>query len=320
MTATAPPRPHDRKPAIARLLQRVGHAIRWRLLHCYWQMRDWSRSCWASVVVAWHWRFKPPRSSHPLPAPLIVSLTSYPPRFHLLRKTLRSLLRQTVAADRTILWVAHADFPLLPRSVLALQADGLEIRATDDLRPYKKIIPALDAFPDAYVCTADDDLYFWPTWLDELVQVAIDGPRIVPCHRAHDITFDERGEPKPYSEWVTGTRFRGTRDTLFPTNGAGTLFPPGILVHTAEDRAVALTLCPNGDDIWLWWIGRRNGASYKTAGRGRVLVCWWGSQDHGLWQHNLRSGGNDDQIRRMMERYGFPLAKGAAPSDGASGQ
>jgi hypothetical protein len=40
----------------------------------------------------------------------------------------------------------------------------------------------------------------------------------------------------------------------------------------------------------------------------RAHLWWWRSQNDGLWRHNLMAGGNDDQIRRMTDRYGFPLA------------
>ncbi|MFD2440114.1 hypothetical protein ACFSS8_08530 [Paracoccus kondratievae] len=42
---------------------------------------------------------------HGLRAPLIVSLTSYPARFASLHLVLRSVLQQTVRADRVILWL-----------------------------------------------------------------------------------------------------------------------------------------------------------------------------------------------------------------------
>ena len=170
-------------------------------------------------MVAWRWHLRSGGQPHRLPARLIVSLTSYPPRFGTLVHSLRSLLLQTVKADRTILWIAHRDLPLLPADVVGIQAAGLEIRATDDLRSYKKIIPALDAFPDAFICTADDDQYYRPSWLEELIAVAR-GDRVVTCHRAHEITFDAHGVFNPYNQWVLDTRRRGTMRALFP-NGAG---------------------------------------------------------------------------------------------------
>ena len=190
-----------------------------RLRHYYWTIGAlvrwrWSQIC--ALAMATRFRRIPKRAGnrvksggrpHSLPAPLIVSLTSYPPRFATLALTLQSLLRQSVRADRTILWIAHADMPLLPKGVIDLRAAGLEIRTTDDVRSYKKILPSLDAFPEAFICTADDDVYYWPTWLEELVKEHLsEGPemagRLVTCYRAHEISRDAQGRFLPYKEWA----------------------------------------------------------------------------------------------------------------------
>lgn len=278
---------------------RIGHGLAWRWGDAKYSMR----LGWAQLRI--RSPFMPKGRPHTLRGPLIVSLTSYPPRYSTLALTLRSLLRQTVKADRTILWIAHADFELLPREVFDLQSRGLEIRRTDDTKSYKKIIPALDAFPAAFICTADDDLYYWPTWLEELVDGADESGRIVPCHRAHEIAFDSDGTVKPYRDWVLDVARRGESGHYFPTGVGGILYPPGILNHEAGDREFALTLCPFNDDIWLFWMGRRNGARYKTVGRHRAFVLWRGSQDQSLWEEN-RKGRNDVQIWNMIERYGYP--------------
>jgi hypothetical protein len=225
--------------------------------------------------------------------------------------TLQSVLRQSVRADRTILWIAHADMPLLPKDVIDLRAAGLEIRATDDMRSYKKILPALDAFPQAFICTADDDVYYWPTWLEELVKGhLVEGPemtgRLVTCYRAHEITRDAHGRFLPYKDWAQDAFDRKRSTLLFPTGIGGVLYPPGMLAHTCDDRGAAFTLCPHNDDIWLYWIGRRNGATYKIVRRRREFVLWRGAEDQALWHSNLALDGNDVQIRKVAERYGYP--------------
>lgn len=280
------------------LCRRLKNGLSWR-----WQgAKDRMRPRLAQFRMALP--LMPKARPHSLPKPLIVSLTSYPPRYPTLALTLRSILRQTVKADRTILWVAHADFESLPLEVLDLQSRGLEIRRTDDTRSYKKILPALDSFPEAYICTADDDLYYWPTWLEELVDNADESGRVVPCHRAHEIVFSPDGAIRPYCEWEWDVARRGESGRFFPTGGAGALYPPGILDHEPGDREAALSLCPFGDDIWLFWMGRRNGARYKTVGRHRELLLWNGSQEQSLWEVNGK-GCNDVQFRRMIDKYGF---------------
>jgi hypothetical protein len=285
----------------------IKNGISWRWFRYNEIIRDLVRSFWATIKVTFRWHLKSgPLRPHQIPGTLIVSLTSYPPRFNTLALTLRSLLRQTIKADHIILWVAHSDHPMLPRNIIEMQDAGLEIRATDDIKSYIKIIPALEAFPDAFICTADDDIYYWPTWLRELTEGTGAADHIVRCHRVHEITFDDStGAFKPYKQWAHDTRRRGRLSWLFPTGVGGVLYPPGILAHTVDDRRACLQLCPHGDDIWLYWIGRRNGAVYETTKCWHRLITWFGSQKVALWPDNFRDR-NDEQIRQMAARYGYP--------------
>jgi hypothetical protein len=271
--------------------------------HCRHHLR-WN---WPGLYLSLHGQW--PRRfgrRHHLPGLLVVSLTSYPPRFATLGLTLHSLLRQTIRPDHLILWIAPNDLPLLPKSVSRLGASQLEIRLAEDLKSYKKIIPALERFPQAFIATADDDFCYWPTWLEELVEGARGESRVVTCHRAHEIRADAEGRYLPYREWVNHTAWRGKSARLFPTGMGGVLYPPGILTHTAEDRRASLHLCPHGDDIWLYWIGRRNGAIYKTVGQHRMIEPAPETQAHALWRTNVLAEGNDHQIRLMAQHYGYP--------------
>lgn len=246
------------------------------------------------------------RCTHYLRAPLVVSLTSYPMRYATLRMTLDSLLAQTIVPDHLVLWISKEDMISLPRDVLVLRDHGLEIRLADDTKSYKKILPTIDAFPSGFICTADDDLYYVPTWLEELVSGICSDSTVVPCHRAHRIKSYEDGVFAPYKDWQFNVLEREEAINLFPTSGAGVLFPPGILSHSPADRQVALDLCPTADDVWLYWIGRRNGARYKTIGTPRQLVMWNGSQEHRLWRTNIYGGANDEQIRKIARIWGYP--------------
>ncbi len=282
-------------------LRRIGHSA-----NCRWQrVLDFFRAQWTRLYVSLQGRMPLRNRRHSLPGTLVVSLTSYPARFGALTLTLRGLLRQTITPDHLILWISPSDFCLLPKSVIDLQSRGLEIRVTEDIKSYKKIIPALDQFADSFIATADDDTYYWPTWLEELVEGAEPSTLTVTCHRAHQITTVPQGY-RPYREWVFDTPWRGKAAGLFPTGAGGILYPPGALDHRPEDRESIQRLCPQADDIWLYWMGRRNGAIYKTVGRHRELVAWAGSQSQALWRTNIVEHHNDRQIRDMAAKYGYP--------------
>ena len=241
---------------------------------------------------------------HGLPGELIVSLTSYPARFSTLHLTLRSLLAQSVMPDRVLLWVAHDDVAALPEEVSGLVRHGLTIRACDDIRSYKKLIPAIEAFPDAFIVTADDDLYYPSDWLEMLVTGAADDHSIR-AWRTHRLKRDAQGIA-PYMRWpldVQDDRARQPSADLLPTSGGGALYPPRSLHPSVTDRGAFQRLCPNGDDLWFYWCARMAGTPVRKVGGRMKLITWAGSQDDSLWADN-RLGGNDRMIRALIEEYG----------------
>lgn len=293
---------------LCRLGRRIGPGLSWRRRHLLWRLTV----RWALVRTALRWAARRPGRPHGLTAPLVVSLTSYPPRFPTLALTLRCLLTQDLRPDRVVLWVAHADLALLPPAVLALRGAGLTIAATEDLRSYKKIIPALEAFPDAVIVTADDDLYYPGDWLRQLVTGWEGRPDRIVCRRAHLVGRDGDGGLRPYRAWGFETARDGDSTEIFPTGVGGVLYPPGSLHPEVRDRAVFLDLCPQADDVWLYWMGRRNGMRYRRVGDRAGLVFWDGTQEVALWNDNLAQDANDRQIARMVARYGLPGAVPAA--------
>lgn len=284
------------------LVGRLVHGLSWRLIRLRMILSDRIPSIVARLLIAVRWATWRPGRSHGLPHQLVVSLTSYPRRYPTLALTLKCLLAQSVRADRTILWIAREDFSSLPGSVRALEAKGLEIRTCENIRSYKKIIPALAAFPDATIVTADDDVYYSADWLETLVGHA--GEKTIVCHRAHAIKFDQHGRLAPYDKWD----FDASADAqlLFPTGVGGVLYPPGALSPEVMDEALFQKLCPNADDVWLFWMGRRAGSSYAKVPKDWSPITWKGTQETALYLTNMLSHGNDVQIARIMQQFGFP--------------
>ncbi len=252
---------------------------------------------------------------HGLPSKLVLSLTSYPKRYPTLDLTLRSLLRQTVAPDEIVLWVTAADRGTLPPRVLGLQDAGLTVRTTRELRSFKKIVPALEHDPQAFVVTADDDLFYPRTWLADLLGRFTD-PRTIVCHRAHEILFTPDGATRSYRDWPMEVGRKERSQSIMPTNGAGTLFPPGSLHPDATREDVFLDLCPFADDLWLYFMAVRQGCRFTTVDEGFRLWEWPEAAASGLWLANVFEGRNDAAIHALEGRYGriHDLQKDAATS------
>lgn len=253
------------------------------------------------VKIKWRF-FRSIYRSHELPGMLIVSLTSYPPRFSTLHLTLKSLLMQTIKPDTIILWIAYEDRDLIPKQLFNLCKYGLEIRYCDNLRSYKKIIPTLKLYPKAFIVTADDDLYYWKTWLSELVKEYVVNKHEVVCQRAHFILHQD-GKPKPYCEWDNETRKQSPSKYIFPTSGGGVLYPPDVFYKDVTNEAYFITMCPTGDDIWLYFMALLNGAIFRKIGKNRRMYSWHGSQKVSLWEINGIGMQNDIQITNILSNY-----------------
>jgi hypothetical protein len=243
---------------------------------------------------------------HRLSARIVVSLTSYPKRFPTLHYTLRCLLNQTVGADRTVLWIAHEDRQQLPRNVLELQERGLTIAYCEDLRQYKKIVPALMEHPEAFIVTADDDVYYPPDWLENLIDRWRRDPDRIVAFRAHRIRLGAGGVPLPYDQWHLNAQISADTPSplVFPTGVAGVLYPPGAFHPEVTDVAKFSELAPTNDDIWLYWMWRLQGRHAVSVGEKFHQAAWPESQAASLMRINVHQHANDLQIKNLIARFG----------------
>lgn len=267
--------------------------------------------CLEAALYAWT-KVRPlprNRKPHGLPAPLILSFTSYPARFGTLAAALRSLLAQSIAPDELILWVAHDDWSKLPSNVLDLQERGVTLRATEDLGPYSKIIPTLEFYPHAFIAIADDDIFYDDSWLEILVAGYAGDPDEIVCRRAEKIKLDENGQPLSFLQWELNTDSQERSPLIAPAGGFGALFPPACLHEDVTRRDIFTELAPNADDLWLYWMARLNNCCFRRVGPRPHMLTWPKSQRHSLWSKNqLPVGGNDDQIAKLTAKYGFPFS------------
>ena len=280
---------------------------------------------WGAQAAAWarigplllrNRRHADRRGPHGLPGQLVVSLASYPPRFPHLRYTLGCLLCQTLAPDRLILWVPTGTAAQLPGRVRRLARRGLEIRETTALGPHTKLVPALAAFPDAFIVTADDDVFYPADWLEGLVFSHDAAAPAILCRRAHRLHLGD-GTIAPFGSWDRDVQDAGAARPsvdLIPTGVGGVLYPPRSLHADVLDTALLGRLCPTTDDFWFWWQARRAGTPHRKIGERFAYVDWPGSQLESLHAANL-AGGYDAQLAALAAHYGLPpgLAEASGP-------
>ena len=196
---------------------------------------------------------------------VIVSMTSFPAAIDYAVESLKSILKGSVLPDRIILYLTFSQFgdKGLPDELLELERKNpiFEIRDYPyDIRSYRKLVPALEDFPESIIVTVDDDINYHEDMLKLLLDFHKKEPYAVLAHRAKWIKLD-----MPYKKWkkVRWYHFitkKNYEDPLIMQTGvAGVLYPPHILKEDMLDKDLFTKIAPTTDDIWFWAATVANG-------------------------------------------------------------
>lgn len=239
---------------------------------------------------------------------IVVSVTTYPARIDTVHQTLESIITQTFRPGLVVLWLAQEEFPegesSLPATLLKLKEIGLHIRWTHNIKSYKKLIPALKAYPDKVIVTADDDIIYKPSWLERLVASYIQHPHCIHCHRAHKVKFDSSGSFAPYKKWSREIKDSTPSFNTFFTGCGGVLYPPHSLHVNVINENDFTQLCESGDDIWFWGMAVMNKTKIRVVPDNDFSLEFTpDSQNVALWKVNDSGGRNDEMLDNLLARF-----------------
>ncbi len=194
---------------------------------------------------------------------VVVSLTTYGNRInHIAPLSIASLFNQTVMPDRIVLWLAHGE--KLTKALKKLSNLGLEIRYTKDIKSYKKLIPALEKYPNSIIITVDDDVIYPVDWLEKTLDTAKKNPKSVIFNRGRQVLINN-GKIEQYDKWPILESNITNSSLMLPTGVGGVLYPQGSLDKRVFDESLFMSLANHGDDIWFW-------AMTELTNTKRVLV------------------------------------------------
>ncbi len=242
------------------------------------------------------------RSTAPIvgDAPANVSLTSYGARIATVWKTIETIGAGTVRPRRIILWLDDvASLANPPAALRRLCARGLELRYCRDYGPHKKYYPYVcEIFPDEperTLVTADDDVFYPPGWLEELLA----------AHRPDEVTaFRARiRTDAPYRSWRTCATIEPS-ERVFATGVSGVAYPPRLLATLRQRGDQFADICPYADDFWLHYAAVATGVPIRQVRDTSVL--WWAmprTAARGLWDG---AGTANDAIAEGTRRAWLP--------------
>jgi hypothetical protein len=236
----------------------------------------------------------------------IVSLTSFPARIDDAWICVETILRQSFKPDAIILWLSQDQFKevTLPQSLTNLVERGLTIRfVSGDIRSHKKYKYALEEFPYDYVITFDDDLYYNEHLLENLVNLKKEFPNCVPTNRAHKLIFEDKSI-LPYRKWFHNAYDKQPSHNLVQTGGYGALYTSEDMYKDFNNENIFLKLAPHADDLWLKIMVLIQGKKVVTNSKyNKDPLVIKGSQFNKLVNENVLNGGNDTQLKNLMEHY-----------------
>lgn len=238
---------------------------------------------------------------------IIVSLTSFPERISIAYYAVKSLMQQSVKADKIILWLAESQFPdrKLPLKFKKLTKRGLEIRFTpDDLKSHKKYYYALqEQNPDEVVITFDDDIIYEKMAIERLVKKHREFPDKIICNRGVRLRLDNNKiKRNRQNSLLNDEGLKSPSFLLVPSTGAGCLYPYGIMPVSTYDKDAIRQTAFTADDLWIWYNSLKGGIGVvKTKKLSRVLCEIKGHSSQKLSDINDSGCEND----RVLQRFDF---------------
>lgn len=242
----------------------------------------------------------------------IISLTSFPEAIQYATEAIRSILKGSLLPDKVVLYLDTRKFPdgKIPTVLEKLRKESpiVEVRFdSEEIRSYKKLVPALKDFPDDIIVTIDDDIHYHRDMLRDLVDMHKRVPNAIIAHRVRKVRLDT-----PYSKWKKYKWY----DFIFKkvhfshlamqTGVGGVLYPPNSLDRTMLDPALFMDMAPTNDDVWFWIAAVSQGTYVVPLPNGRNHVKGIGKPDKiSLKKINLNSGTdrNLEALNKILEHY-----------------
>ena len=271
----------------------------------YWvltPLRKFLRFC-ADFILPWY-LLKTRKKCQVGKDDIIVSLTSFPGRIQHVWKSVECLKRQTVRPRLIVLWLSKDQFPNsedIPSILEECVDDLFEIRMVDgDIRSHKKYYYAFQEFPDFKVITCDDDVYYHPDTIKNLVATSKLYPNCIIANTTRRLSYDKNGNILPYLQWkeefVSFSTFNNVQIGI-----GGVLYPPHCLHSLVLRRDLFMKLTPMADDLWLNLMARLNKTPVVQTGEN---ILFLDIHNDGASLSSINNGMenmNDKQICKIRE-------------------
>ena len=255
--------------------------------------------------------------NQPLQAPpVLVSLTSFPARLPYLHHTLYSLLTQDYKDFHIALFLSSSEvrpdeLPLILKIFARLGLLSIHF-VEENLRAYKKLFYALQAYPEHIIITIDDDQIYAPNTISLLLESYKKFPRAIHTHLAYDGAYMADILELDSATYCAIIAQDSPHLALASVGVSGVLYPPRAFGQEFFNKQAIVSLAPYSDDLWFFVMS-------VLSDIPKVLVK--GALEHpkessiaqdespNLWEINCEQHRNYDQLRALLRAYPQARAK-----------
>ena len=233
--------------------------------------------------------------------PIIVSISHNNENFNNLELSLYSLLNQTVCPDKIILWLDSTyELSDLPYEITRYTKNGLEIRFSENLNTYTKLINPIKENKNSIIVTAETNIYYPKNWLEKLYHSYISKPQDIHVNRVHRLALADNNI-LPFKMWKKYFKEERSGYDYFPDNAGGILFPPKCFVSEVFRNDLYNKFVPNSYNIWIWCMSVISGKKIRLVKSHikKLTVLDYSEQ----FKKELKNNNIDDKISALMKYY-----------------
>lgn len=218
---------------------------------------------------------------------MIVSFTTFLERLPWIQQTIQTMLNQTVAPDKIILWIGD------DIDVESISYNNVIVKkCATDYKSYNKLLWTLKEYPNEDVIIIDDDMLYQRKMIQQLVEEHNKYPNDVICCSARQINIIN-GELQPYQTWQY-TKNDGK--LMLPIGSNGVYYPAGCFSDEVFNSDIFLKYADTGDDLWFKVQLLLNDVNVRTLkGYPKAKV-----NENVQSRHLIAANTKDDKNRTMM--------------------
>ena len=248
--------------------------------------------------------------------PVLVSLTSFPARLPYLHHTLYSLLTQDYKDFHIALFLSSSEvrpdeLPLILKIFARLGLLSIHF-VEENLRAYKKLFYALQAYPEHIIITIDDDQIYAPNTISLLLESYKKFPRAIHTNWTYDAAFLAEILDIDPAQYLPIIKENAPHLALASVGVSGVLYPPSPFSQEFFNTQAIVSLAPYNDDLWFFVMSVLNDVPkvlVKNALEHPKESSIAQDESPNLWEINCEQNRNYDQLRALLEAYPQARAK-----------